>query len=462
LIAADHAQERGGHDEAVRFLRMALDLLPDGDRRRSRLLGRLGIVLAWALDFDEATRVATEAGEAIAEDEGKAAAAEYLADATYVCATAGGSVHAWNLARNGLAFAEARDVNWARLLSFDYERQAAEDPDHPGIPLDSAERRESARILREAHLDPFGPAPMEAVFDSRDQALESSNLAVLYLWAGEMERCLPLLEGEAAEAEAAGRLARAGRGWCFVAHCQVALGRLDEAQESVVRAEALSARLGTPLPHLLEMRESICWALDGDWQAQASAFAPLVTSTNPALAWVVAHLSGLAARAAAFLGQVEEALTHLGRVVPWLERAPAWTIMYPAMACQAAEVLWRLELGEGAALVEEALRQKVIPPDFRWPLVDGRLALAQVCALTGRHDEARGWFVEARRVLSGQGVLPLLAVCDHDEALMYARRAEPGDAERARPLVAAARRQFEELGMTGWIRRADELAARLG
>jgi hypothetical protein len=65
-------------------------------------------------------------------------------------------------------------------------------------------------------------------------------------------------------------------------------------------------------------------------------------------------------------------------------------------------------------------------------------------------------------VLSGQGVLPLLAVCDHDEALMYARRAEPGDAVRAGPLVAAARRQFEDLGMIGWIRRADELAARLG
>jgi hypothetical protein len=65
-------------------------------------------------------------------------------------------------------------------------------------------------------------------------------------------------------------------------------------------------------------------------------------------------------------------------------------------------------------------------------------------------------------VLDDQGEHPLRAIVDHDEALMYIRGAGPGDAERAQPLLAAARRQFGELGMTGWIRRADELAARLG
>jgi hypothetical protein len=32
----------------------------------------------------------------------------------------------------------------------------------------------------------------------------------------------------------------------------------------------------------------------------------------------------------------------------------------------------------------------------------------------------------------------------------------------AKPLLNAARQQFEAIGMTGWIRRADELEARLG
>jgi hypothetical protein len=65
-------------------------------------------------------------------------------------------------------------------------------------------------------------------------------------------------------------------------------------------------------------------------------------------------------------------------------------------------------------------------------------------------------------VLAEQGARPLRAIVDHDEALMYIRRDAAGDADRAQPLLAAARQQFEELGMTGWIRRADELATRLG
>lgn len=52
LAAADRAQTTGGYDEAAILLRMALDMLPEGDDRRPRLLGRLGIVLAWALSFD--------------------------------------------------------------------------------------------------------------------------------------------------------------------------------------------------------------------------------------------------------------------------------------------------------------------------------------------------------------------------------------------------------------------------
>lgn len=44
---------------------------------------------------------------------------------------------------------------------------------------------------------------------------------------------------------------------------------------------------------------------------------------------------------------------------------------------------------------------------------------------------------------------------------MYLRRDGPGDNEGARPRLDAARRQFETLGMTGWVRRTDELALSL-
>jgi len=90
-------------------------------------------------------------------------------------------------------------------------------------------------------------------------------------------------------------------------------------------------------------------------------------------------------------------------------------------------------------------------------MMDGRLALARLCALRRRYDEARDWFAKARTVLDEQGARPLRAIVDYDEALMYARRGAPGDSERARPLLDAALRQFRTLGMPGWIRRAEAL-----
>jgi len=47
------------------------------------------------------------------------------------------------------------------------------------------------------------------------------------------------------------------------------------------------------------------------------------------------------------------------------------------------------------------------------------------------------------------------------KALMYARRGAAGDRERALPLLDAALVQFREIGMTGWLRRGEELREQL-
>jgi class 3 adenylate cyclase/tetratricopeptide (TPR) repeat protein len=462
LAAASAAQSRGGHDEAARFLRLALELLPEGDDRRPRLLGRLGIVLAWALAFDEAAATAAKAGDAIAESESKQAAAEYLSDAAYVCSIAGGALAAWELARQGLSYAGAHDVPWARLVSIDFERRAAEDPEYPGIPTEAPERREAARILRAAHLDPLAPAPMEAAFDSREEALESSNLIVLTLFAGEYAYCIPRLEAEVVEAESLGRLARAARTWGPLAYCHATLGFFAEAHQALEQADSFVERLGSPVPNVLAARQLLCSALDEGWEEMAAIVWPLSATTDPALAWAIGFFLSGSVLTAARLGRVEETLDFLDRLLPWLERAPAWAVSFPSIASFAAEALWLLERVDHADVIERAMREKVIAPDFRNPLTDGRLALARLCALTDRYDEAQMWFAEARRVLADEGARPMLAICDYDEALMFARRTGPGDSEAARPLLESARRQFEELGMTGWLRRSGELARRLG
>jgi DNA-binding NarL/FixJ family response regulator len=64
-------------------------------------------------------------------------------------------------------------------------------------------------------------------------------------------------------------------------------------------------------------------------------------------------------------------------------------------------------------------------------------------------------------VLGEQGALSLLAIADFDEAVMYLRWGGSGATGRARPLLDDALRQFSSLGMTGWVRRAEQTARSL-
>jgi class 3 adenylate cyclase/tetratricopeptide (TPR) repeat protein len=462
LLAAAHAESTAAHETAAGFLRMALDLLPEGDVRRPRLLGRLGMALTWSLAFDEAVPVATEAAEAIATSEGNDAAIDYLADAAYVCSLAGSPGHAWALAAKGLSRGDARrGVAWARLVSFDAEREAAEDSEFPGIPRDKPERGEAAAILRAAHLDPMGPGPMEAVCGSRDEVLTSTNLPVLFYWAGEYPGTYARLGPELDLSLSRGQFARAARCCCFKSMVLTALGRFDDARQALDEARALADRVGRPIFNVLQAQEGLAFAIDQGLEELLAAFTPLAATVIPAVAWGLGFIYGTCALAAARLGQEQPALKYLGLLVPWLERAPAWHVGFPVFASDAAETLWRLERLDHAGVVEYAVREKVIEPDFRAPMADGRLALARVCALQGRHDVAQKWLDESRRVLDEQRAVPLLAIADYDEALMFVRRGGPRDQERAAPLLEAARRQFIELGMTGWQRRADDLRSRL-
>jgi class 3 adenylate cyclase/tetratricopeptide (TPR) repeat protein len=463
LTAAAHAEVTGAHEEAARFLRMALELSPAGDARRLRLLGRLGMALTWALRFDEAVKVATEAAEAIAATEGRDAAVGYLSEAAYACYMAGSIPHAWMLAPKGLGYAGTRrDVAWARLVLIDHERREADDPEAPGIPIDSPERAEAARLLQAARLDPMGPGPMEAYFASRKEAATSSNLAILLYMAGDYARTLPLVEAEAEAATSRGQVARAARCEAFASMTLTALGRLPEAREALGRAAALGTRVGQPPFIVVIAKDQLADALDEGWEELAQRFGGMAAALPKPLSWARGSIYGRAARANARLGQPEESLRLLRLLAPWLGRAPAWMMGFAFLASNAAETLWLLEQTEHADVVEAALREKVLRTDFRGATVDGRLALARVCALTGRHDEAGTWFKEARGVLTEEGARPLLAIADYDEALMHARRGGPGDAETARPLLESARQQFELIGMTGWIRRTEELSQRLG
>ena len=116
-----------------------------------------------------------------------------------------------------------------------------------------------------------------------------------------------------------------------------------------------------------------------------------------------AAMHACAARGHALAGSADLAIRSLDLVLPAIERAPVWAMDYILTTCVAATALWIVGRDHHVEPLERSLRTKILPADFRYPMVDARLALAWLCALTERFDEASGWFAEARAVLEEQG-----------------------------------------------------------
>jgi tetratricopeptide (TPR) repeat protein len=142
------------------------------------------------------------------------------------------------------------------------------------------------------------------------------------------------------------------------------------------------------------------------------------------------------ARLYARLGKADAAMALVGEIVAALERAPAWAQTYIGIACDAAATLWLAERTDHASVIEHALRN-VVAIDFRAPMRDARLGLAQLCALRGRYDEAVEWFAKARIILDEQGApLRVSSTTTGADARLSAARTE------TRRALPAALEQF--------------------
>src|SRR5204862_6789288 len=124
----------------------------------------------------------------------------------------------------------------------------------------------------------LGLAPMEAVFESRDEALLSANLVVPLYWAGEYSGTLHRLEAEAKQALTRGQLNRAARCWSFICFCQSALGRLEEARHALEQVRALVARVGQPNFNAIQAQELLAVATDEGLEDLATILTPLTTA----------------------------------------------------------------------------------------------------------------------------------------------------------------------------------------
>src|SRR5262245_25079387 len=461
LLAADQAQAAAAFAETVVHLRAALDLLPADAPEQPRLLARLGLALVWALHDEEAQRVVSEAMRRIAHTEDAPAAAIYACTVTIALIDAGFMSRAWEVAGEGLSYtAGQRDLTWALLTHADSMRREASDPDNPGMMLETPERSDIYRLLE--NLGILGPlaywAKSREDLLARGADVPDSPLLVTFL-GGELQRGPALWSEAATAALGRGQLAKAVAWLGQLGRCHLALGNFAEATAAHDRGMVLADRFSVPFQARLELAvvpNEHRLVRDTDWADALEELHEYGRGRREFYFYRAAFRSDTALLRAR-MGHVDEAMAGLAKTIPAIERAPGYALTYPAVICDAIEVSWLLERPDHVQALERNLRDKVLRPDFRWPLRDARLSMGRLCALQERYDEATQWFAKARAVLDGQGQRPLRAIVDYDEALMYARRDAPGDRERAAPLLDAALAQFRTLDVPGWIERAEAL-----
>jgi class 3 adenylate cyclase/tetratricopeptide (TPR) repeat protein len=470
LVGAARAEQSAAFAEAAKYLRMALALSDPNDARRPRLLGRLALALIWNLALNEAEQAASDAAAAIAAAEGNDAAADFLADAADAMWVAAMTPRAWSLARCGLGYiGSRRDTTWARLMVYDIESREAADPEFPGMPVDSPQRREVMTRLWElpAFRHPTQKMFAYMAFQSREDVLRRAgdDPFALVFWAGEYQRALPLLEQATATAVEHGQIALATFYLTLTARVQLMRGDLASSKSTYARALELFDRV-KEVPWLRVFVETARGNLlinTGEgWEHQLAGAQAVLREGAAENQYAMAGARCLAAYASACLGRSDEALAWLASVIPVIERAPPTTFAYPVLLGIAAATLEVIGRADHAETIERNLRAKWLQPDFRYVLAgESRWSLAMLCGLQGRFEEAAEWFAKARVVLQEQGARPFSARINFNEARMYLRRGAPGDRQRATTLLHAAVEQCRALGLTGWARLAEEMLASL-
>ena len=461
--AAEHAEAAGAYDTAASLFEIALELLPDDGPERERLTARRAMALLRATRYDEGAELVLEVADELAGRDERRAAASLIADAAWASEMAGGSPSAFALAAAGTPLVDPneRDDVWARLTILDLRRRESIEPGRVGVPIDTPERREAARLL---HADPrFRGSLAWAVWDTRADVLGARDGR--HARPHVLGRVLPRRAPHVAAVRRRRRGARprvgggerlGGRG---ALRSRTRLPRRRRVDDGARRELARRIDLrGSFALQLLGAKDDLVHARDDGYE-DLWGLAALLTSENTdrAQRWAEAVWFAAGARTLALEGRTDEARTFLDGACEALPSVPAWIVSSNRVVGDAAEAMWVLGDGTHLDAIAEAVRSKLVGPDFRCPLVDPRLALARVRGIAGDVDGARQAFDAARTVCDEDGLDTMRAMVDHDEGLLLARA---GDTEGARTLAKVAAERFADLEMGGWLVRAEELAAR--
>jgi class 3 adenylate cyclase len=467
LIVADDAAARFAHRDAFDAWSVALDLLPDGDEREAEIrLGRARSGLAGGIDADGVVEDARVAAAEISAVEGDDAAAAAVSELVILAWQVGDRRSAWRLGDVGRAHldGERRDKTWARLRKAQLQQAEFADPDHGGLPLDDPDRREVQAVIEA--LDPeeadgleYAPSSRAAAvaFLAKDPPLRTGVMARWVI--GDLSGIVGGAEDGRAEAEREGNFELLVLINVISARGLALLGRHDEADEAMLRA-------GANLHRLPERSNAAFQYTGAEWLiAFVRGAMPTYTprsllggiESNPDTRWVTLAVVAANAFAAAFTGSSDEALADIELALTGIELAPGHAPNYGLIACMPVHALWILDRTDHLEVIEANIRSKLVDNGLLYPEVLNELALAQVCALTGRREEAREWVTKGHTFVTAQGVQPLDVHIDSFEAEWELRLGTDGDAGRCRAAIERARAGCTDPAMAPWLPRLDAL-----
>jgi len=475
LIAADDAARHYARREEFEALGVALELLSEGDERELELVQRRAQTAVYAsVGREEVLRAATAAGQLTRLLEGEDAACDFVEDLAAEAAMLDDLRLAWDIgavARQWLR-SDRRDQTYLVLRSFELSQSEFDDPDHPGIPLETPERRELIELTRTLPrtsgatlFNPFVGSRAEAQRALDAVASDDGGWVVLGpLWVlGAHREMQDILRGRIDDLLARGVIAGAVFDLAVLVRLHTVLGEYDDAQARLDEGFVLLPRISETSNPALQLFAAFVLqrSVRGELVASAdlAGFAPFGDSPDVRWAWIA--VTAFRGQLLAQEGNAGEAIDVLHEVLPVIERAGGWAQNYPALVYSVTQILWHLQRTDELETLERNVRTKVVEPDVRYPETSGRVALAQLCALAGRTDEARHWFDEARRVHEEQGNEPLLVAADFDEALMNHRLGTADSYARARVLLERARARATHPALAAWVARIDDLSARL-
>jgi DNA-binding CsgD family transcriptional regulator len=494
LAAAEQARAVHAPEQAVASLRGARDLaLRAGAAVRSEVACRLAIAEAEAFLLEDAARSADEALallEEVGADAGRVAdfvvaVAQPLKDASMVASwvMAGGGREAViaRLVERGLAaLGERRDLTWARLKLL--ERPKARDeagPVHSGrwlgfdpravaIARSRGDEEDYARTL--VHSDHRSPGEVRALLDrvgrwsTPGARIWSLDTVVVTMTTrhGAFREAADVASHMLAYSEEVGSLPGQLQAASDRAIALVNLGEFEAAAEDARRVDELLSRLTlagrTARLPTVSMEVRIGRWQEVDWAAIARFYrdAALDSSGSPELSGL--FVAAIAAEAFSRAGEPAEARQLLGWILPPILASEPTRLQHNGAVALAAGAVWELGESEHAAELRGAALAVIGAGvgDCSW--TSNELTVARMSSLLGDLAGAERWFERARAALEAGGQRPLRAVVDYDEARHRLRHGLPA----AAPLVAEARRRFEELEMHEWIGRANRLAAELG